>query len=70
MGDSGNFRPSNNGSGFGTQPGAGSPDGGKGGDVHDTFKVDNTGNVSGGHTTVDLGGGVKTNVPWGSGSNK
>ena len=66
----GNFNPSSNGSGFGVQPGIGSPDGLKGGNVHDTFKVDKTGNVSGGHTTVDLGGGIKTSVPWDSGNNK
>jgi len=63
----GNFQSSGNSSGFGTQPGAGSPDGLKGGDVHDTFKVDNSGNVSEGHTSVNLGGGVNTSVPWNSG---
>ncbi len=66
----GNFNPTTNGSGFGVQPGIGSPDGLKGGNLHDTFKVDKTGNVSSGHSTVDFGGGLKTSVPWGSGNNK
>ncbi|MEM1104955.1 MAG: hypothetical protein AAGH87_01085 [Pseudomonadota bacterium] len=63
----GNFRPL--GSGFGVQPGTASPDGRSGGDLHDTFKVDKIGNVSKGHTTVNLGGEIKTSVYWKSDKN-
>ena len=49
-----NFIPSNNGSGFGYQPMGPSPYGGQ---IRDTFRVDPTGNVSGGHTSVQIPGG-------------
>ena len=35
-----------------------------GGNLHDTFRTDRFDNIYGGHTTVDLGGGVRTQLPW------
>lgn len=57
--DSRDFKPLNN--GFGIQPLGPSP---LGGDVHETFKVDNDGNISNGHTTVRIPGGQDVNMPW------
>lgn len=36
-----------------------------GGNLHDTFRIDRYENIYGGHTTVDLGGGMKVHMPWG-----
>lgn len=58
--DGGNFKPTTN--GWGIQPIGPSPLGG--GDIHDTFKVDPNGNLSGGHTTIQNPGGSKINIPW------
>jgi len=33
------------------------------GGIHDTFKVDANGNISGHHTTVQIPGGKKVNIP-------
>jgi len=54
-----NFRPLNN--GYGIQPMGPSP---LGGDIHDTFRVDRSGNISNGHTTVQIPGGQKTHLLW------
>jgi len=35
-----------------------------GGNIHDTFRVDRYNNLYGGHTTIDLGGGLKKNLDW------
>ena len=53
------FRPLNN--GWGIQPVGPSP---LGGDIHDTFKVDPLGNISGGHTTIRIPGGQDKKMPW------
>lgn len=34
------------------------------GDLHDTFRVDESGQVSSGHTTVRLPGGQTVHMPW------
>lgn len=47
--------------GWGIQPIGPSP---LGGDIHDTFKVDDSGNIFGGHTTVRLPGGQKIKLDW------
>lgn len=62
MNDNPGFKQSGNNSGFGYQPIGPSPLGG--GDIHDTFKVNENGDVSGGHTTVQNLGGQKINVGW------
>jgi len=49
------------GDGWGIQPLGPSP---LGGDMHETFKVDKEGNVSGGHTTVRIPGGQSIQLPW------
>jgi hypothetical protein len=36
-----------------------------GGNLHDTLRFDRYDNIYGGHTTVDLGGGMKKSLPWG-----
>lgn len=54
-----NFKPLKD--GWGVQPIGPSP---LGGDIHDTFHVDNLGNINGGHTTVQLPGYDNLNVPW------
>lgn len=58
---SGDFKPTSG--GWGIQPIGPNPNGGRG-DIHDTFKVDGSGNLSGGHTTVQGPGGQKINIPW------
>jgi len=55
----GGFRPLQG--GWGIQPIGPSP---LGGDVHDTFRVNRQGNVSGGHTTARIPGGQSINIPW------
>lgn len=55
------FKPSKDGSGYGVQPIDRLPGGG---DVHDTFRVDQQGNVSGGHTTIQLPGQESLRLPW------
>ena len=35
-----------------------------GGNLHDTFRVDRYDNIYGGHTSVDLGGGMKISMDW------
>ena len=35
-----------------------------GGDVHDTFRIDPSGNISGGHTTVRLPDGNAKPIQW------
>lgn len=35
-----------------------------GGNLHDTFMVDRYENIYNGHTTIDLGGGMKTHLDW------
>jgi len=47
--------------GFGVQPLGPSP---LGGDVHETFRVDRDGKVSGGHTTIRIPGGKSISLPW------
>lgn len=47
--------------GYGVQPIKKLPGGG---DIHDTFKVDEYGNVSDGHTTVRLPYGKDVKLPW------
>lgn len=37
---------------------------GLGGDVHDTFRVDGSGSILGGHTTFRLKGGVEDKIRW------
>lgn len=37
--------------------------GGSGG-MHDTFNVNPLGNISGGHTTIQVSGGQKRRMPW------
>jgi len=54
------FRPIGN-NGYGIQPLGSTP---FGGDIHKTFKVDEAGDVSGGHTTVRLPGGSDCHLPW------
>jgi len=49
--------------GFGIQPLGKSPLGI--GDMHDTFKVDEEGNISEGHTTIRIPGGQSIKLPWG-----
>lgn len=49
-------------SGWGIQPLGPSPLGS--GDMHDTFKTDPDGSVSGGHTTVQIPGGKNVRLPW------
>jgi hypothetical protein len=53
------FRPLND--GWGIQPIGPSP---LGGDIHDTFKIDPAGNISGGHTTIRIPGGKGTKLDW------
>lgn len=48
-------------SGWGIQPIGPSP---IGGDIHDTFRVDGDGNISGGHTTIRIQGGQSVQLPW------
>ena len=48
--------------GWGIQPMGPSPLGD--GDMHDTFRIDPDGNISGGHTTVRIPGGKKIHIPW------
>ena len=36
----------------------------EGGDIHETFDVDNEGNVSGGHTTIRIPGNKETHQGW------
>ena len=55
------FRPIGN-QGFGIQPLGTTP---LGGDVHETFKVNELGEISGGHTTVRIPGGQSVQIPWG-----
>ena len=43
------------------QPGSPLPGGG---DVHDTFRVDRNGNISGGHTTIRTPGNKEVQLPW------
>lgn len=38
--------------------------GGRGGDIHETFKVDNAGNVTGGHSTIQTPGLPPVRIPW------
>lgn len=54
------FKPLKGGWGF--QPMGPSPLGK--GDIHDTFHVDRLGNLTGGHTTIQLRGGAKEGFPW------
>jgi hypothetical protein len=35
-----------------------------GGDIHETFRVDPSGDVTGGHTTARIPGGHSINLPW------
>jgi len=56
------FKPLN--SGWGIQPMGPAPNGK--GDMHDTFNVDDKGNISGGHTTIQQPGGKKIHLPWDS----
>ena len=35
-----------------------------GGGMHDTFRVDKSGDLSGGHTTIEIPGGQKVRLPW------
>jgi hypothetical protein len=58
---SGEFKPLNP-QGWGIQPLGPSPLGG--GDMHDTFQVDINGDISGGHTTVRIPGGMDIQMPW------
>jgi len=53
------YKPLNG--GWGIQPLGPSP---LGGDIHDTFRIDENGRISGGHTTVRIPGGKSTNIPW------
>ena len=48
--------------GYGIQPVENLPGGG---DIHDTFRVDDQGDISGGHTTVRIPGGQEVHLPWG-----
>jgi hypothetical protein len=57
--DSSDFIPLKN--GFGIQPLGPSPEGG---DIHETFQVDQEGNMSGGHTTIRLPGDKDIQLPW------
>ena len=54
------FKPLDN--GWGIQPIGPSPLGG--GDIHDTFHIDDQGNIDGGHTTVRIPGGQDIHLPW------
>lgn len=47
--------------GFGIQPMGPSP---LGGDMHDTFRVNEQGNIFEGHTTVRIPGGQSAHIPW------
>lgn len=60
------FRPLKESGGWGIQP-IGHPPGLDKGDVHETFKVDEIGRISGGHTTVRLPGGYDIRLPWNNG---
>ena len=53
------FKPLND--GWGVQPIERLPGGG---DIHDTFRVDDLGNISGGHTTIRRPGGIEAQLPW------
>jgi len=55
------FIPIKDGSGYGIQPIGPSPEGG---DIHDTIKVDEKGNILDGHTTVRIPGGKSVHLPW------
>ncbi|MEK7581730.1 MAG: hypothetical protein AAB488_00120 [Patescibacteria group bacterium] len=59
--DNSSFKTTSN--GYGIQPinGITPP---MGGGVHDTFQVDQNGNINNGHTTVEIPGGQKINIPW------
>lgn len=57
--DSGGFIPLED--GFGIQPLGPSS---LGGDMHETFQVDEEGNVSNGHTTIRIPGGQEIHLPW------
>lgn len=54
------FKPLND--GWGIQPIGPAPNGR--GDMHETFHVDEQGNISGGHTTVQQPGGKKAHLSW------
>lgn len=58
----GDYKPTSK-TGWGIQPIEKNP-GGQGGDLHDTFKVDRDGNISGGHTTVQTPGKPPVHMPW------
>ncbi len=47
--------------GWGIQPIGPSP---LGGDIHETFQVNEDGGISGGHTTVRIPGGQSIQMPW------
>jgi len=53
------FKPLNN--GFGIAPLGPSP---AGGDMHETFRTDQDGNLSDGHTTIRIPGGQAVHIPW------
>lgn len=53
------FIPLNN--GFGIQPLGPSP---LGGDMHETFRVNEEGDLSSGHTTLRIPGGQEIQMPW------
>lgn len=53
------FKPLRN--GWGIQPIGSSP---IGGDIHDTFKVDKSGDISGGHTTIRISKGQDIQLKW------
>lgn len=46
---------------FGIQPLGPSP---LGGDVHESFNINNAGDISNGHTTVRIPGGQSVKMPW------
>jgi len=48
-------------SGWGIQPIGSSP---LGGDMHETFRVDSDGEISGGHFTIRIPGGQDIHIPW------
>ena len=54
------FKPINN--GYGIQPLCPVPN--YGGDIHDTFKVDKLGNITDGHTTLQIPGDKKIRLNW------
>ena len=60
----GNIKPSNNNSGWCTQPGSALGNTKPKGDIHDTFQTNKSGDLLTGHTTVNIGSNIKARIDW------